>query len=286
MWEYRKNSSLVILGGGNMGGAFARAVERIPFFVSKEQSLHLYIVEPNEEQQNRCRKNFPKWKIVAQATDVLNPVALVILAVKPAHAISALASVGAQLDETGLVISCCAGISLASMTACISKVSSYSNERSFVRCMPNLGVQVGCGAIAYVGLSDNQKCPQMVFALNLLASMGCAIEVEEKHLDAVTALSGSGPGYFAYILEHLEKAGVALGLDEKVVRQLLIYSLLGTGELLRGLNVSPSTLREQVTTPQGTTAAALEVFSKYSLDIALVEGVRAAATRSNELGKL
>ena len=150
--------------------------------------------------------------------------------------------------------------------------------------MPNTPALLGLGATALFA-NDSCSAEQKVSAESLLKTAGMAIWVEaEQELDAVTAVSGSGPAYFFYLIEHMASAGTALGLDESVARDLAIETAFGAASMARAKEHSPAVLRENVTSKGGTTAAALAVFNESEVPAIVEKAMQAAKDRASELG--
>ncbi|HUW57611.1 MAG TPA: pyrroline-5-carboxylate reductase [Planctomycetota bacterium] len=203
---------------------------------------------------------------------------VVVLAVKPNVVARVLEEVGAQIRTGQIVISVCAGIS-----------STFIQERlphhpPVIRVMPNTAAQVGAGMSALAGCAL-AKPEHIAVAKAILGAVGEVIELEEKHLDAVTAISGSGPAYFFYLMEQMEAAGLAEGLPPRVAEQLVKQTALGAAKLCAESEAGSRELRRKVTSPGGTTEAAIYVLEKNGVGQLLVTAVREAAKRSRELGK-
>lgn len=203
---------------------------------------------------------------------------IILLAVKPQGMDEALAALKGGFFPSALVISIAAGISISYIRDRLGK-----NTR-VIRVMPNTPALVGAGA-AGLALSDNCTDDDAALAQTVFNAVGIAVVVSESDIDAVTALSGSGPAYFFYAVECLVRAAVAEGLNEKTAARLAGQTLLGAGMLLMQSGEPASVLRERVTSKGGTTAAALAAFQEQGLDSVLAAGVAAAAARSRELGK-
>lgn len=201
----------------------------------------------------------------------------VLLAVKPQVAESAVASLPA-LRPGALVISICAGIPLSRLSGW------FGGLTNIIRVMPNTPLMVGKGASCYaLGSGVSEAGGEL--AGRLLGSLGMAHRVEESQLDAVTALSGSGPAYFFEMVKALTEAGKAVGLSEELSLELSVQTMVGAGEMLaRGLG-TPDELRDAVTSPHGTTFEGLEVMRKADFRALMRRVVEAARDRSVELGQ-
>jgi pyrroline-5-carboxylate reductase len=208
---------------------------------------------------------------LAAASDVI------VLAVKPQSMEGALRELSRYVKPSHLVISIAAGMS----TAYIEK--HLGGQTRVVRTMPNTPAMVRAGATALCRGSQATE-EDMAFATRLFAALGTTVVVGEDLMDAVTAISGSGPAYFFYLAEKLAKAGVEQGLSDKDAAELVRQTFYGSATLLRESGRAPKELRARVTSKGGTTAAAVSVFDAASLDSIISRAVSAAVARSKELG--
>jgi pyrroline-5-carboxylate reductase len=199
---------------------------------------------------------------------------VVMLCVKPQEAAVAIQQAGAALDGK-LLISIAAGLSLATLEKMAPKCR-------VIRAMPNTPALIGRAATAYTGGANatqaDKDCAEAIFA-----SVGVVSYVQEKLLDAVTGLSGSGPAYVFLVIEALTDGGVSCGLPTNLARQLAIQTVLGAAELAKETGEHPAVLREMVTSPGGTKAAALGELEQHGVRAAFIQAVRAADRRSKEL---
>jgi pyrroline-5-carboxylate reductase len=150
--------------------------------------------------------------------------------------------------------------------------------------MPNTPMLVGCGASA-IAAGPLAREEELAWTQRLLATGGLTVRVDEELMDAVTAVSGSGPAYFFYLIEAMVAAGVTEGLDEATARALAAATCTGAGRMVTETGETPEVLRARVTSPGGTTQRAIETLQAAKVKEALVAAVRAAAERSRELGK-
>lgn len=204
---------------------------------------------------------------------------VVVLSVKPNVLEQAARGVATVLARDILVISVAAGIRLSSLAGWLGE------NVAIVRCMPNTPALVGAGA---TGLFANTLATeeQRETADHILSSVSrCIWLSSEADLDAVTALSGSGPAYFFYFMEVMINTGVKLGLEPEVARKLVVQTALGAALMVQDDNASPARLREQVTSPGGTTEAALHHFARGNLSNVLEDSIQAAFDRSVELSR-
>jgi len=202
--------------------------------------------------------------------------AAVVIAVKP-NIVETVCKALAPSNPS-LVVSVAAGVRSDAMSTWLAA------NTAIVRCMPNTPALLGLGATA---LFANANCSeqQRNQSESLLATAGkiCWVETE-AHLDAVTALSGSGPAYFFYVIEHMANAAQNLGLDADLSREFAIETAFGAASMARAQEHSPQVLRENVTSKGGTTAAALAVFDKQALAKTIADAMQAARDRAVELG--
>ena len=201
---------------------------------------------------------------------------VVLLCVKPNDVAAALAACGVEISGK-LLLSIVTGWSIAAL-------SEHAAGARIVRAMPNTPAQIGAGATAYSGDSSATK-DDLELAGRILGAVGLAVVVPENLLDAVTGLSGSGPAYVFLVMEALSDGGVAAGLPRPLATQLAVQTVLGAARLAAETNEHPALLREAVTSPGGTTAAALAVLEAAAVRSAFGDAVNAAAERSRELGQ-
>lgn len=200
----------------------------------------------------------------------------VLLCVKPQGFLEMLNDLGESRDK--LLISIAAGIRIAAIE------SGSGGRHRVVRVMPNTPALIGKGASAFA-LGTTATEEDAALTESLLGAVGYVCRVKEDDLDAVTAVSGSGPAYFFFMLEALIAAGIEEGLTPEMARDLAVHTAAGAAELVLATGESPSQLRENVTSPKGTTYAALESFRANHFESIVKQAVTAAADRSRELGR-
>ena len=199
----------------------------------------------------------------------------VVLAVKPQHAAVALETIDGSSSSEPLVISIMAGVT-------ISRIQELTRAKRVVRVMPNTPCLVGEGASG-IAAGDNVDDKDLKHVSELLQSVGKVVEVAEEHIDAVTGVSGSGPAYVFRFIESLIEGGVAEGLSSEVAKTLAVQTVLGAAKLVIETGEDPAVLRARVTSPGGTTLAALNSLEADGFDRAIVSAVSAAVVRSKEL---
>ena len=200
-----------------------------------------------------------------------------LLAVKPQVMGAVLASIRDTVTADTGVISIAAGIKTAFIR------DGLGGKGRIVRTMPNTPMLVGAG-ISALCAGPGATEDDLAWAERLLGTCGKTVRVEEPMLDVVTAVSGSGPAYFFYLVEAMAAAGVAEGMDAQTALTLAVETCVGAGKLLVDSGQPPETLRAKVTSPGGTTQAAIESLESAGVKDALIAAVRRAAQRSRELG--
>ncbi|MCX5757176.1 MAG: pyrroline-5-carboxylate reductase [Candidatus Hydrogenedentes bacterium] len=263
---------LGFLGFGNMGAAIAKGLLAARIITPDRIWAYDVAEEKRAEAAGIGATVAASPEALAAGCDTL------ILAVKPQAMAEALAPLKAALTPKTRVISIAAGISTAYLQSLLGA------DIHVVRVMPNTPAMVNTGA-AGIALSANCTETDADVARRIFDAIGVAEMVPETQIDAVTALSGSGPAYFFYMVECLIDAAAAQGMDRGQATRLAAQTMLGAGRLLDQSGEPASVLRERVTSKGGTTAAALESFRKNGFDRVIAEGVAAAAARSKELGK-
>jgi pyrroline-5-carboxylate reductase len=203
--------------------------------------------------------------------------AIVVIAVKPQDIDTLLAEIGAGLSPEQTVVSVAAAITTAHIEARIA------SGVPVVRAMPNAPATVHEGM---AGISPGAHAGEAHLALaeELLGHVGRVVRVPETWLDAVTAISGSGPAYFALLAEAMIEAGILLGISREVSTTLVVQTMFGTAKLLRDEGMHPVELRESVTSPGGTTIAAIRELEQAGVRAAFLNAIQAAMDRARELG--
>lgn len=203
---------------------------------------------------------------------------IIVLAIKPQNLTEIMAGIKGSFKPGQLVISIIAG-------ARVDTLRQELNHKAVVRVMPNTPAQIGEGMSVWTATPEVTNA-QKKAASAILGSMGKEIYVDdEKYLDMVTAVSGSGPAYFFLFVEALVEAAIQIGLSRDVAEELAIQTFVGSAQLLKKSGKSPAELRKQVTSPGGTTAAAIAQFEKGGFHKLVLEAVIAAYNRAKELGK-
>ena len=258
-----------VIGAGVMGEALIAALIR--------SGVNPADISFAEKRADRARELAGRYSIVhKELTAVAAESSVILLVVKPQDMQATLSELSAGISPATLVISFAAGKTIASIASVLGK------SNPIIRVMPNTPALVGKGASGY-SLGAGVTTEQKMFVAEFLAATGKAIEVPEALQDSVTATSGSGPAYFFAFVEAMVDGAVALGLSKEDATLLTIQTIVGAAELLSTSGDSPTTLREKVTSPNGTTAAALASFGESGLHSIVGQAMAAAAKRSQEL---
>ncbi len=209
-------------------------------------------------------------------TDAVGQAGIVVLAVKPQDFDVLLGEIGGLLTPEQTVLSVAAAIPTAQIEAHLSPGVPV------VRAMPNAPATVHEGVAGVCG-GAHADDRHVAIAVEVLEHVGSVVRVAEPYMDAVTAVSGSGPAYFALLAEAMIEAGILLGLSREVSTQLVVQTMLGTAKLLRDENMHPVELREMVTSPGGTTIRAIRELERAGVRAAFLNAIQAAMERSREL---
>ena len=262
-----------VIGAGNMGEALIRGVLKAGL-VTPER-VHAWDTSP----QRLARASETLGVQPAQDNrDVVSRSVVVILAVKPQSMADVLEGIASVSSPEHLFISIAAGIAAQFVEGRLCE------EARVVRVMPNTPALVGEGMAAVAGGRHASEA-DVALAQTILGAVGRCVRVDEALMDAVTALSGSGPAYVFYLVEAMVEAGVAEGLSESQALELARQTVLGAGRLLVESGEEPAELRRKVTSPGGTTEAAIASMESDNVRAALVRAIRGAAGRSRELGR-
>jgi pyrroline-5-carboxylate reductase len=203
---------------------------------------------------------------------------VIVLAVKPQDTDALLSSISAHVIPEQVVLSVVAAIPIAAIESRLDELVPV------VRAMPNTPSTVHEG-MAGIAPGRHASEAHMRVASEILERVGRVVEVPEAHLDALTAISGSGPAYFALLAEAMIEAGILLGLSREVSTQLVVQTMLGSAKLLRDGHMHPVELREMVTSPGGTTIRAIRVLEQSGVRAAFLNAIQAAMERSQELAR-
>lgn len=258
---------IAVVGGGVMGGTLVTAM-------AGAGHDDLVVIERSAERRADLEQ---QGYATSESLEAVAGADVVLLVTKPQDVPSILAPLAAAIAPDATVVSLAAGVRTATIEAALPDTAAV------VRAMPNTPALIGRGMF---GVSPGSRVPQdrLDTVVELLSSGGEVVVVDESRQDAVTAVSGSGPAYLFHLAEHMIAAGVEGGLDPRDARALTVQTLVGAAELLAGSDVPPEELRRRVTSPNGTTHAAITTFDARGVGDGIRAGVLAAIARSAELG--
>ena len=267
-------SRIAFVGGGNMARSLIGGLVR-----AGTPGSRIGVAEPNADLRAALARDFAV-AVHDNAAAAARDADAVVLAVKPQVMKTVCASLHAVAQERKpLIVSIAAGIRIGQIDAWLG------GGLAIVRSMPNTPALIGAGASGLVA-NARAGAEQRRLAQGILDAAGLAVWIEdEAQMDTVTALSGSGPAYFFLLVEALEDAAVAQGLPRETARALATQTCLGAGRMLREDGEAPSVLRQRVTSPNGTTQAAVESFEANDLRAIVAHAVAAATRRGEELSK-
>jgi pyrroline-5-carboxylate reductase len=270
----KEKQKTVVLGFGAMGSALVKGWIRNKLL----RSSQITAVDIDFKKLNQTAKHL-KIKTQTDPGKALVNASLVLLAVKPQQMKRLLAENGAAFPSKALVVSIAAGVSTKQIEMALPQGCSV------VRVMPNTPALLGEGMAAVVG-GKMAKKRNIQYVLNLFSAVGKAVEVREDQMDIVTAVSGSGPAYFFHMVEVMTEAGIKGGLTPEISRLLVSQTALGAARMILESRKTPAELRVQVTSPGGTTQAALETMKKRGFERIVEEAIQSAARRGRELRRM
>ncbi|WP_110928560.1 pyrroline-5-carboxylate reductase [Bacillus massiliglaciei] len=269
-----KNKTVIFLGAGSMAESMISGIinaQKLP-----AEQIHVTNATNHERlgeiKERYGVRTFPKNEIPYQEAD------LIILAMKPKGAEGILREIKDNLSPEQTVISVLAGISIDFME------KRLKQGQQVVRIMPNTSSSVRESATALSPGSAVQK-DHIETVRELFECMGKVFLINEKEMDVFTGIAGSGPAYFYYLMEQMERAGKAAGLEDEAVRKIVAQTLYGAAKMVLETGEDPAVLRKNVTSPNGTTASGLEALEKYRGGEAITQAIYYAAERSKEISQ-
>ncbi|MBF0127945.1 MAG: pyrroline-5-carboxylate reductase [Magnetococcales bacterium] len=267
-----RGTVIAFLGGGAMAGAMIKGLLNAGMPADR-----LRVSEPDGQQRHALHQQYGV-PVFPDNRSALEGAGVVIVAVKPGVVATVLQEIAAHLQAGVLILSIAAGVPLAALAGRLPE------NQPLVRVMPNTPALVGAGISAL--LPATHTGPEMrLLARQIMSAIGLVEEIDNEALmDGITALSGSGPAYVYLIAEALSDGGVACGLPRALSDRLAVRTLLGSAKLMEETGSHPGVLKNQVTSPGGTTIAGLEPLEKAGVRGTLMAAVMAACQRSRELG--
>lgn len=272
--QHHIDKHIAILGAGNMGSALLKGI------------INAKLTPPKKILA--CDTNLPRlqalsseWKIriAADLSAAVEISEIVLLCVKPQTLESVLQTIKPAIRPNHLVISIVAGVRIKFIQQILGI------KLGIVRAMPNIAATVDEGAAA-IAFGEHVTLEQQKIAKSIFEAVGEVVIVSEDQLDAVTGLSGSGPAYIYMVIEAMIDGGVKMGLSRDIASKLAIQTVLGSAKLAKTSRLHPAILRDQVTTPGGTTINAIHELESHGLRAMLINAVVTATERSKELSKI
>lgn len=267
------NMTIAFIGGGNMATSIIGGL-----IAADTAAADIIVSDPSDDQLTRVQTAHGV-KVTRDNSDAVKSADVVVLAVKPHLVQTVCESIKPSLRSSTLIVSIAAGITEEAISRWLG------SSTAIVRCMPNTPALLGLGAS---GLYANPQCSETdkTAAGKLLDAVGTTVWVEkESLLDVVTALSGSGPAYFFYLIESMTNSAIEQGLDATTAENLAIETAYGAAAMARNRSDTPGKLRENVTSKGGTTAAALASFESDGFPAIISRGMQAAETRAKTMGR-
>ncbi|SFK89719.1 pyrroline-5-carboxylate reductase [Paenibacillus sp. 1_12] len=215
-----------------------------------------------------------------QRAEAIAAADVVVVAFKPKDAIVGLQSIKSLLKPSQLLVSVIAGLSITTMEMILS-----ASGQPIARTMPNTSSAIGLGATG-ISFSKSVTPEQQQLAAQMFASTGIVTIVEETKLDIVTGVSGSGPAYIYYMMEAMIEGGIRGGLTPEAAQELTIQTVLGAAQMVQRTGEAPADLRRKVTSPNGTTQAAIEMLDQHQFALGVTKAVLRSSERAGELGKM
>ena len=263
------NKCIGFIGVGVMGSSIIKSL-----LMKSITSDQICIADKSPEKLEQIKSQYQvKVKEISTIAESCN---VIFLAVKPQDLADVLTELKQTIQPETVVISIAAGKTIKFIE------DQLQTNNPVIRAMPNTPAQIGKG-ISAIAAGAKVSGDELKIATELFSTTGEVVVVAEDKIDAVTALSGSGPAYFFYFIEAMVKAGVELGLTDEIATKLAIETISGSAAMLKESNLDAATLRKNVTSPKGTTTAALEVFSDSDLENIILKAMSAAKNRAQEL---
>jgi pyrroline-5-carboxylate reductase len=264
------SARVAVLGAGMLGESLLSGL-----LASGMAADTILITEKHPERAASLAEQY--GVAVVSNPDAASKAEVLLLAVKPQDMGVLLAEISSSVTADRLVVSLAAGVRIATLEA------GLPADTPVVRVMSNTPVRIR-EAMSAISPGSHATEAHLAATEELLAAVGRTVRVPESQLDAVTALSGSGPAYFFYLVEAMIDAGILLGLPRTVAAELIVQTAYGSAAMLRESGEHPVTLREAVTSPGGTTISAIRELENHGVRAALLAALQAAADRSKELG--
>lgn len=262
------------IGAGSMAEAIVEGIVTEHVI----ESNRVYV--SNKRNKVRLRELERKYNVIGTTDkrEVIENSTVIVLATKPNDVENALLDIKPFINENQLIVSVIAGISTSLIRSIIGK------KVPVIRTMPNTSASIGYSATA-IAKGEYATESDLKIVQHLFNAIGTVSVVDEEQMHIVTAISGSGPAYIYYLVEAMEQIAKEEGLDEETAKQLITQTIIGAGKMLTKSNESAKTLRENVTSPNGTTAAGIQILKEYHFQEAIINCIKSAKERSVQLGE-
>lgn len=267
------NKTICFIGAGKMASAIIKGLLNSKTF-DKE---HIIAVEVNENAAKKATEDFG-IKTMTDAKEAVKQANIILIATKPFVVPDVLETIKDCITKDQLIISIAAGITFEKLE------KSLGTDKKIIRVMPNTPALVECGMSA-ICKNKSAADEDLDIVKNIFSKIGKVISCQEKDIDAITGVSGSGPAFYYYIIDKIAKAGEKLGLDYKTALLLSSQTALGAAKMIQETGTSPEDLITAVTTPGGTTAEGNKVLNESNITDILFETVRKTAEKSAQMSK-
>jgi len=267
-------NKIAFIGAGSMAEAIFSGIISSNFI----QADKIFVTNrANQERLNELHKKY-QVQCIHDKEKVIHNADVIVLSMKPTDVESAIVPIKKHIKSNQLIISVIAGISTDHLSELIGENSPI------IRVMPNTSASIGFSATA-IARGKEVTEEHIEITESLFQTIGTTVLIDEEDMHTVTAISGSGPAYVYYLVEAMEKAATEAGLDQDIAKSLITQTLLGAGKMLQHSGKSAQTLRENITSPAGTTEAGIKTLAKYDFEEAVIACVKSARNRSIELGE-
>ena len=269
--------NITFFGAGSMAEAILRGL------VEAKLTEPSRITVLNRQNAQRLRELSQAYGVIPaiednHKLDALRTADIIVLGMKPKDAAAAIGSLRQLLRPEQLIVSVIAGLSISTIHHLLDR------PQSVVRTMPNTSSTIGLGATG-ISFSESVTDAQRELSLAIFDAVGMSVVVDEPLIEAVNGVSGSGPAYIYFMMEAMIDAGVQLGLSREAATALTIQTVRGAGEMVKLTGEDPAELRRKVTSPNGTTFAALEVMRQFGFEEGMNKAILRCAERAREMGE-
>jgi len=261
----KNNHKIGIIGMGNMGSAIAKGIAgSFPY-----ENIFIYDIDPEKS------KEFPGIRSTPYIDEVIESSTILIIAVKPDRVNEILLKL---TDYNGIIVSVAAGIKLETL------LKTAGTDKKIIRAMPNTPAVSGCG-MTVLSPCDNLLHQETSAAEDIFSTTGKVLVLDEKYMDAVTGVSGSGPAYVFTFIQAMADGAVKMGIPRDYALTLAAQTVYGSAKMFLDKSENPIKLRDQVASPGGTTIEAIHILEKAGFSGIIINAIEAAALKSKELGK-